>query len=191
MGIELDADNLLLLQGLPLDEELTEEDLALLRRYSRTFTGSYSHTLDGKGRMVIPQAYRDRLGSKFCIAPSADFESFSLYSNLAWARLRDRYARLSQLKAEVIEFQNQFDALSFLGQECDAQGRILLPARIRHRFLGDEKDVEVSGAGDHVRIVAATRSEEQYSRFKDQLQHIQEVIGDLDAAETLHRQAQA
>ena len=45
----MDADNLLLLQGLPLDEDLTEEDIALLRRYSRTFTGSYSHTLDGNG----------------------------------------------------------------------------------------------------------------------------------------------
>lgn len=178
----MDEDNLLLLQGLPLDEELTEEDLALLRRYSRTFTGSYSHTLDGKGRMVVPQAYRDRLGSKFCIAPSADFESFSLYSNLAWARLRDRYARLAQLKAEVIEFQAEFDALSFLGQECDSQGRILVPAKIRARFLGEEKDVEITGAMDHVRVVAASRSEEQYRRFKENLPHIQQVIGELDEA---------
>ena len=176
----MNGDDLLLLQGLPLDEELTEEDLALLKRYSRSFTGSYSHTLDGKGRMVVPQTYRERLGTRFCIAPSADFESFSLYSNLAWARLRDRYARLAQLKAEVIEFQNEFDALSFQGQECDAQGRILVPAKIRTRFLGEEKDVEITGAMDHVRVVAASRNEAHYRHFKENLPHIQAVIGALD-----------
>ena len=96
--------------------------------------------------------------------------------------MRDRYARLAQLKAEVIEFQAEFDALSFQGQECDGQGRILVPAKIRARFLGEEKDVEITGAMDHVRVVAATRSEEQYRRFKENLPHIQQVIGELDEA---------
>ncbi len=185
MGEKLNEEQLLLLQGLPLDEDLTEEDIALLKRYSRTLTGSYSHTLDSKGRMVVPQPFRERLGSKFCIAPSADFESFSLYSNLAWARLRDRYARLAQLKAEVITFQEEFDALSFVGQECDSQGRILLPARIRQRFLGTEKDVEITGARDHVRVIGAARAEERFEHFKKDLPRIQQVIGEMDSAETL------
>lgn len=187
MGKKLNDEELLLLQGLPLDEDLTPEDHELLKRYSRTFTGSYSHTLDGKGRMVVPQPYRERLGSRFCIAPSADFESFSLYSNLAWARLRERYARLSQLRKEVIEFQEQFDALSFLGQECDSQGRVLLPVRIRQRFLGDEKDVEISGARDHVRVVPSKQHEEQYTRFKENLPQIQQVLGMLDEEEGRRR----
>ncbi len=178
-GGTVSDDQLLLLQGLPLDEELTEADQALLRRYSRSFTGSYSHTLDGKGRMVVPQAFRDQLGSVFCVAPSKDFESIALYSNIAWARLRDRYAKLAPLRKELVEFEEQFDAFSFFGQECDSQGRILLPAKIRNHFLGDERDVEITGARDHVRIVAASKGAEQFSRFKENLPGILDVIGQL------------
>ena len=118
--------DLLLLQGLPLDEDLTEEDRDLLKRYSRSFTGSYSHSLDGKGRLVVPQSFRERLGKSFCVAPSKDFESIALYSNIAWARLRDRYAKLAPLRRELVEFEEQFDAFSFFGQECDAHAGDIL-----------------------------------------------------------------
>lgn len=173
-------DDLLLLQGLPLDEDLTEEDRDLLRRYSRSFTGSYSHSLDGKGRLVVPQPFRERLGTSFCVAPSKDFESIALYTNIAWARLRDRYAKLAPLRRELVEFEEQFDAFSFFGQECDAQGRILLPAKIRNHFLGDERDVEITGARDHVRIVAASRGAAQFQHFRENLDDILNVIGQLD-----------
>ena len=179
-GGKLNGDDLLLLQGLPLDEDLTEEDRELLKRYSRSFTGSYSHSLDGKGRLVVPQPFRERLGASFCVAPSKDFESIALYSNIAWARLRDRYAKLAPLRRELVEFEEQFDAFSFFGQECDAQGRILLPAKIRNHFLGDERDVEITGARDHVRIVAASRGAEQFERFRRNLGGILNVIGELD-----------
>ena len=180
VGGKLNGDELILMQGLPLDEDLTEADVALLKRYSRSFTGSYSHSLDGKGRMVVPQSFRERLGDKFCVAPSKDFQSIGLYSNIAWARLRDRYARLAPLNRELVEFEEQFDAFSFFDQECDSQGRILLPAKIRNYFLGDERDVEITGARDHVRVVAASRGADQFARFRDRLPDILAEIGRLD-----------
>ena len=130
--------------------------------------------------MVIGGDFRERLGASFCVAPSKDFESIALYSNIAWARLRDRYAKLAPLRRELVEFEEQFDAFSFFGQECDAQGRILLPAKIRNHFLGDERDVEITGARDHVRIVAASRGKTQFEHFRENLDNILNVIGQLD-----------
>ena len=57
---------------------MSEEDHALLEKYSRTFTGTFAHTLDSKGRMVIPLAFRDMLGKSFTVAPEFDFKSIAV-----------------------------------------------------------------------------------------------------------------
>ena len=121
-------------------EALTEEDQQLLDKYSRTFIGSFSHSLDAKGRLVVPLVFRETLGDTFCIAPSYDFQSIALYPNLMWARMRDRYDKLGKMNSSLKRYLEQLDALSFRGQECDNQGRVLLPAKIRACILGDEKD---------------------------------------------------
>ena len=45
------------------EELLTDEDRALLKKYSDTFIGSYAHSLDAKGRLVVPLAFRERTSS--------------------------------------------------------------------------------------------------------------------------------
>ena len=144
---------------------LTDEDRALLEQYSRTFIGSYAHALDTKGRLVVPMAFREFLGETFCIAPSFDFQSIALYPTLMWARMRDRYEKLSKVNAQLRRYLEQLDALSFRGQECDAQGRVLLPGKIRQCILKDEKDVEIAGAYDHVRIIARPAAEDKFASF--------------------------
>ena len=44
-------------------ETMNEEDRRLLDKYSHTFIGSYSHSLDAKGRMVVPLVFREALGT--------------------------------------------------------------------------------------------------------------------------------
>ena len=46
-------------------ETMNEEDRRLLDKYSRTFIGSFSHSLDAKGRMVVPLVFREALGATF------------------------------------------------------------------------------------------------------------------------------
>ena len=162
------------------DEALTAEDQALLEKYSRTFIGSYSHSLDAKGRLVVPLAFREQLGETFCIAPSFDFKSIALYPTLMWARMRDRYEKLGRVNAQLRRYLEQLDALSFRGQECDGQGRVLLPGKIRQNILGDEKDVEITGANDHVRIVARPAADEQFAAFMADLPDILDSISALE-----------
>ena len=163
-----------------IDEALTAEDQALLEKYSRTFIGSYSHSLDAKGRLVVPLAFREQLGETFCIAPSFDFKSIALYPTLMWARMRDRYEKLGRVNAQLRRYLEQLDALSFRGQECDGQGRVLLPGKIRQNILGDEKDVEITGANDHVRIVARPAADEQFAAFMADLPDILDSISALE-----------
>ena len=165
------------------DEALTAEDQALLEKYSRTFIGSYSHSLDAKGRLVVPLAFREQLGATFCIAPSFDFKSIALYPTLMWARMRDRYEKLGRVNAQLRRYLEQLDALSFRGQECDGQGRVLLPGKIRQNILGDEKDVEITGANDHVRIVARPAADEQFAAFMADLPDILDSISALEGQE--------
>ena len=160
----------------------TEEDRLLLLKHSNTFTGSFSHTLDNKGRIVVPQAFREMLGTQFWITPSYDFQSIAVYPELQYARMRERYAKMvsQSMRKELIEFTEFLDALSYRGQECDAQGRVLLPARIRQIVLGEEKDVEITGANDHVRIVTRTAGDSRLAEFMKNLPGILDIIGSLN-----------
>lgn len=161
-------------------QPMTEEDRQLLEKYSRTLIGSFSHSLDAKGRLVVPLVFRESLGSTFCIAPSYDFKSIALYPNLMWARMRDRYEKLGKVNSSLKRYLEQLDALSFRGQECDGQGRVLLPAKIRSCILGDEKDVEITGASDHVRVIARVKGDEVFEKFMDDLPNILDDISALE-----------
>lgn len=163
---------------------ISAEDAALLEQYDRIFIGEFSHSLDSKGRIIVPLSFREGLGKTFCIGPTFNFQAIALYPSLVWARMRDGYAKLSRFDSSLKRYLEQFDALSYRGQECDSQGRVLLPARIRQRILGEEKDVEIAGNNDHVRIVARPACEEQFEKFMDDLPEILTHIDMLEQSMT-------
>ena len=60
---------------------------------------------------------------------------------------------------------------------------MLLPGKIRQNILGDEKDVEITGANDHVRIVARPAADEQFAAFMAELPDILDSISALEGQE--------
>lgn len=144
------------------------------------FIGSFNHSLDNKGRLVIPQTFREKLGESFCIAPSFDFNSIAVYPVAMWEKRSASYERLGDLNPALNRYLEQFYALSFDGQSCDAQGRILLPVNIRNKILQEEKDVEITGANDHVRIVSARNSREGWDSFRSELPELLQMIAALE-----------
>lgn len=165
--------------AVPNDHSFVDDRLNL-ERYEKSFIGSYSHSLDGKGRLVVPQSFREELGKSFYIAPSKDFSYAALYPPLSWARVRDKFEKLGSLNSQLNMFLDQFDSLSFRGQECDAQGRLLLPPKVREELLFGEKDLEVTGANDHVRVIAANRAAKVKKDFKEALPEILKLISELE-----------
>ena len=106
---------------------------------STRFIGSFNHSLDTKGRLVIPQNFRDKLGETFCVAPSFDFKSVAIYPTEKWEERNETYEKLGKLNPALNRYLEQFYALSYDEQTCDGQGRVLLPANIRQKILREER----------------------------------------------------
>lgn len=154
-------------QPTPAAQTVSEEDRLLLEKYSRTFTGTFAHTLDSKGRMVIPLAFRDMLGKVFTITPSFDFKSIAVYPEIAYVRMREKYQKIAEATTDmpIQTYLQWLDAYTFRAQECDGQGRVLLPARLRQCILGEDKEVDIMGSGEHLRIAARVKCDEQLADF--------------------------
>ncbi len=147
------------------------------------FVGSFNHSLDNKGRLVIPQSFREKLGESFCIAPGFDFKSIALYPTEMWEKRNETYEKLGTLNPALNRYLEQFYALSFDEQSFDGQGRVLLPANIRGKILREEKDVEITGANDHVRIVAAEDSRAAWDSFMGEVPALLEMISAMGKTE--------
>ena len=147
------------------------------------FMGSFAHSLDNKGRVVIPQGFREKLGEVFCIAPSFDFQSVAVYPSEKWEERNEAYEKLGKLNPAVNRYLEQFYALSYDGQSCDAQGRLLLPQNLRTKILQDERDVDVTGANDHVRIAVAVLEEKKWDSFREEMPQLLDMIASLEKPE--------
>ena len=143
------------------------------------FIGSLSHSLDAKGRLVIPQPFREKLGEEFYIAPSFDFKSIAIYPNDKWEERSAELESRNKMSPELNIVKNFFYALSYDGQTCDGQGRVLLPANIRQKILGEERDVEITGANDHILINAAAASADNWTQFINNLPGMLDKIAEL------------
>ena len=131
------------------------------------FVGSFPHSIDSKGRMIIPAAFRDALGSRFAVAPSPDFKAVALYPIDDWIARRDELVALTKKRPVAQPFLDEFTKYSYTDCESDAQGRLLLPQRIRAWRLGDARDVEVNGAFNHIRIIPASVGKDQDRTFDE------------------------
>jgi MraZ protein len=113
------------------------------------FLGEHQHTLDAKGRVILPSRFRDRLASGLVFAPSQD-RCIDVYPLTAFER------RVEELRAVPREDQRARAYLRvFLAgaheEKPDAQGRVTLPPRLR-AYAGLEKDLTINGADEKVEI---------------------------------------
>lgn len=168
--------------------ETSAEDNRLLRQANTLFIGSFQHSVDAKGRMVVPQSFRPMLGDRFYIAPTHDFSAVALYPELEWARLYQRYAELDDLDMDVAEWLEQFTTLSYRDQECDGQGRILLPSRIRELLLGDAHELYVNGAGRYVKIIPEEQSNSGFAAFRGRMPQMRQNLTELRRRERMLRE---
>lgn len=132
------------------------------------FVGSYTHGIDAKGRLIIPASFRDPLGNRFAVAPTPDFKAIALYPLQGWLERRDELLALVKMNARAQRLLDQFSKYSYVDCEADAQGRLLLPQKIRVWRLGDAREVDVNGAVTHIRVLPAADSREQDLNFDEE-----------------------
>ena len=122
-------------------------------------TGTYEHSLDDKGRLVIPSRLRDELGSVFYLAPGVK-SNLTVYPMEAWTVLQERAAALPTTQAAAMDV---FFA-SCCRCEPDKQWRIQLPTNLK-AYANIDHDVVTTGNNDRAQIWSAeawaekTRSE--------------------------------
>ena len=102
--------------------------------------GQYQHNIDAKGRLFIPAKYREELGETFYVTIGLD-GCLSVYSDAKWADLTAKFDALpiSQARKMRALFANAAKC------EPDAQGRILIPAKLR-QYAALEREVVINGA---------------------------------------------
>lgn len=109
-------------------------------------TGQYQHSIDTKGRLFIPAKLREELGDTFYVTMGVD-GCLSVYSDESWSRFTEKFESLPFTKTRAMRplFANAAKC------EPDAQGRILLPAKLRE-YANLKKDVVVIGVSNRAEI---------------------------------------
>ncbi len=114
------------------------------------FMGEYNHTIDAKGRIIIPAKFREQLGDEFVITKGMDGCLF-VYPNEAWAEFEEK---LKSLPLTVNKEARKFSRFFLAGAtavEIDKQGRVLIPATLRE-FAGLGKDVVFAGVLERIEV---------------------------------------
>lgn len=122
-----------------------------------SFTGEFRHTIDAKGRLIVPSRLRDELeGSKLTLTVWPD-RCVSMWSGAGWDRLEE--ALLNQVRNKPAA---RAAVRHMFGQAhtdlVDKQGRITVPPNLRD-FAGIDKDVVIVGVGDHAELWEPERYE--------------------------------
>ena len=149
------------------------------------FAGSFEHGLDVKGRVIIPMDYRKDLGEDFAIALNGSASAIALYPQEEWLKLKARMARVSVTDKKGMEFKRFFNGNAFPENTMDAQGRVVLPGKLR-TLIGITKDLVFVGMGETVEIWDAQKyfESEQQTRMNidDLAQHMEDRYKEPDPA---------
>ena len=133
--------------------------------------GEYNHTIDAKGRLIVPSKFRELLGDEFVVTKGLDGCLF-VYSSEEWKSIEEKFSQVSQFSKEARKFARFFFAGAAIC-EVDKQGRVLLPATLR-KFAGIEKEAVLAGVLNHIEIWSKDRWQEtnEYDDVEEIAEHM-------------------
>lgn len=137
------------------------------------FMGEFQHTIDAKGRLIVPHKFRNALGEHFVATKGLDSCLF-IYPMDEWRQLEEKLKALPITSADARAFVRFFFSRA---TECelDKQGRILLPANLRE-YAKLEKDVVLLGVSNRVEIWSREEWEAYSNRPEANFEEIAEKL---------------
>lgn len=137
--------------------------------------GEYQHSVDAKGRLIVPAKFREALGETFVVTRGLDNCLFGYPMN-EWRKLEEKLKGLPMTKKDTRAFARFF----FSGAtevEIDKQGRINIPSTlITHAHL--EKECVVLGVSNRIEIWAKDAWEIYFNESEQSFNEIAEnMIG--------------
>ena len=122
--------------------------------------GEYEHSLDAKGRLIMPSKLRESIGEKFIVTKGLDGCLFG-FSKQEWTNFEEKLKTLPLTNKNARDFVRFF--LSGATEcEIDKQGRFLIVANLR-QYASMEKDVVIIGVGTRIEIWDKKKWEEYNS----------------------------
>ena len=141
------------------------------------FYGEHEHSIDDKGRLIIPSKFREvfkeNYVERFFVTRGLDTCLF-VFAEDEWKKQEAKFRTLSFTSAEA----RQFNRLYFSGAcevTCDKQGRIIVPDYLKE-FAKIKREVMVIGVSNRMEIWAKENWEEFYRGTKDSFEKISEKI---------------
>ena len=74
---------------------------------ARGFKGEYNHTVDAKGRLIIPAKFREKLGETFVVTKGLD-GCLYVYSDEEWEKIEDKFSELPLKMKMHVSLQDSF-----------------------------------------------------------------------------------
>ena len=111
--------------------------------------GEYEHSLDVKGRLILPAKIREDMGVKFIITKGLDGCLFG-FSQSEWNNFEEKLKTLPLTNKNARDFVRFF--LSGATEcEMDKQGRFLIASNLRE-YAKLEKEAVIIGVGTRIEI---------------------------------------
>lgn len=139
--------------------------------------GEYQHSIDAKGRLIIPAKFREHLTEGFVLTRGLDNCLFG-YPILEWRKLEEKLKQLPVTKKDARAFTRFF----FSGAtevEVDKQGRINIPSNLL-THANVQKDCVVLGVSNRIEIWSKESWQNYFAESEESFNDIAENMIDFD-----------
>ena len=138
--------------------------------------GEFEHSLDAKGRIIMPAKLRESIGEKFVVTKGLDGCLFA-FSLSEWTNFEEKLKSLPLSNKNSREFTRFF--LSGASEcEIDKQGRFLIPTNLRS-IANLKKDIVIIGVGTRIEIWDKEKWEDYNSADNISVEDIAENMTNL------------
>ncbi|WP_416383675.1 division/cell wall cluster transcriptional repressor MraZ [Parvimonas sp. D9] len=124
------------------------------------FIGDFPHTLDDKGRLIMPSKFRNELGTNFVVTRGLEGCLF-VFTERKWAEFTEQLNSKGFSKKDVRSITRFFCSCA-MNADLDKQGRFLVNKNLRE-FAEIERDVMIIGVSDRIEIWSKEKWDE-YSK---------------------------
>ena len=143
------------------------------------FRGSSFHTIDAKGRIIIPARFREVIradGSDSVMVSRID-SCVVAYTMDKWRELENEILTLPKSSAYMRRFRRVFIGGAF-ECTCDKQDRILIPSTLRE-YAGLDKDIVLVGTLERFEIWSRENWDKEVLSLDKDMQN-EEVRREID-----------
>ena len=141
------------------------------------FYGEHEHTIDRKGRLIIPSRFREVMKEHYTerfVATRGLDRCLFLFPEDEWRTQEGKFRALSFTKQEARRFNRMF----FSGAAeltCDRQGRVLIPVYLKE-YAGIKRDVMLVGVSNRIEIWDREEWKKFYEQGKDSYEQLAEKL---------------